>query len=93
MVGPLLVACGRKLLPLFRAMLWLMDIDRAKETRTMLELAGMGFGFDEKLMGTLLSLRKQEERLGPDLVDLMFQDVYKIVSHLCGLVDKLRTNA
>ena len=91
-VEPLLMDCAGKLLTLFRAMLWLMDIDRAKETKTTLEMTGVAFGFDEKIIAALLNLRRKETHRGADIVDLMFWDVYQIVVHLAKLTDKLGTN-
>ncbi len=92
-VEPFLSSCVGTLLPLLRAMLWLMDMERPKEARPTLEMAGMAFNFDGRWAATLLNLRRREKKFGPEEIDGMFQDVCKVVELLCRKVDQLPTKS
>jgi hypothetical protein len=90
-VGPLLAEGVGKLLPLLRGLLWLMEVDRPKEAKTTVEMAGLAFNFDGRWVATLLNLRQRDKKFNRDEIDGMFQDVCEVVELLCRKVDELPT--
>ena len=91
LVGGLVLACAGQLVVLMRAMLWLVDCDRAKTAQATVQAAAERFAFDAGIIGSLVSLKRQHAQPSPDQVEAMFEGLYQVVDHLARQVDQLGT--
>jgi hypothetical protein len=86
-VGQMLMNGLGKMLPLLRAMLWLKDAPRATEAQRTVDEAGRVFKFDAAALGQLLALRAAGKVPDAKNVDVVFQEVYRILDHLAHVAD------
>lgn len=89
LVGGLLVACAGQLVVLMRAMLWLVDVERAKTAQATVRAAAERFGFEAGTVSSLVGLKRQHGLPSGDQVEGMFEGLYQAVDHLARQVDQL----
>jgi len=89
-VGRLLMATIGNLLPLLRAMLWLTGGGRRPEAARTVTAAAQRFGFNSTALELPLKLRAENRSPGREQVDVMFENIYRVVDHLSREVDHMR---
>lgn len=88
-VADMLTACLGDLLPLLRAMLWLVDADRPGQGQPTLTAAAERFQFDPTVLLTLIELKQEHARPATGQVEPLFEQLYQTVDALSRKVDQL----
>jgi len=89
LVRDILISTARGLAPFLRAMLWLRDIDRPRETEATFSKAANQFCVNLDPLATAGKWRHEKARLGGTEMEYAFASVHAAVEQLATIVDKL----
>ena len=89
LVRDILISSIKSLSPLLRAMLWLKNIDRPKETELIFKKTYEHFSINTDSLTNTEKWRHQKMHLDESLVNDTFVSIYTTVEKLSDIVDKL----
>ncbi|MFQ6036608.1 MAG: hypothetical protein ACE5NM_12290 [Sedimentisphaerales bacterium] len=89
LVRDILISAAKGLLPLLRAMLYLMDIDRPIRAEPTFKKAASEFSLNMDSLLTAGKWRYEKTRVSDDEMKAAFESVYTTIDQLAVVVDKL----
>ena len=90
LVRDILISTAKGMLPLLRAMLWLIDIDRPARTEATFGKAAEAFSIDTNPLKSAIKWRHEKVRLSETEMENAYEAVYSVVEQLSDIVDKLK---
>ena len=89
LVRDILVSTAKGLVPLFRAILWLKDIDRPKTAEQVFAKSARQFSIDVDCLKSARSWRHRKARVREDEIATVFESIYDTIETIAAIVDKL----
>jgi hypothetical protein len=89
MIRLLLISTAGALVPILRAMLWLKDLERPRESKGVFDSSAEAFSIEPEILIKTRQWRDQKSRTEKDQIINAFGSIYKTVEKLADFVDKL----